>query len=290
MPPSPPPPLPAYRIGVDVGGTNTDAALLDVTAAASPGRGVLASFKAATTPDITSGIARAVRAVLAGGDNTAAETSSSASSAAAAVDRRRILSVTIGTTHFINALLEADAARLSRVAVVRLCGPFTRGLPPFADFPRGLRRVLDGGAHFLDGGLEIDGREIAAVDFGQVRDVVAAIRAAGVDAVALVGVFSPLDHDGRHEEAVRAAMLVTAAEAGFALDVVCSHHVGGPGLLERENATILNAAILKTARRTVAGFRRAMRDLELSCPLFLSQNDGTLIDADEAAAHPIKTF
>jgi N-methylhydantoinase A/oxoprolinase/acetone carboxylase beta subunit len=145
---------------------------------------------------------------------------------------------------------------------------------------------MDGGAHYLDGGFEIDGREIAPLDRSQIAECVRAIREAGVSAVALVGVFSPLDHEGRHEEACKRLML----ELDPGLDIVCSRGVGPPGLLERENATILNAAILATARRTIKGFKAAMRRLDLSCALYLSQNDGTLIDADAAAEYPIKTF
>ncbi|KAK7701027.1 hypothetical protein SLS64_010621 [Diaporthe eres] len=249
-----------YRIGVDVGGTNTDAALLDITAPDTPSRGVLASHKASTTEDITSGIEAAIREVL----------------TASAIDQNKVLSVTIGTTHFINALVEADTRRLSRVAVVRLCGPFTRQIPPFSDFPSGLRRILNGGAYYLDGGLEIDGRE------GGCAEIVAA----GVKAIALVGIFAPLDHAGVHEETCKGIIL----EEAPGLDVVCSHDIGPPGLLERENATILNAAILKTAQKVTRGFKRAMARLRLACPLYLSQNDGTLIDADTAAEYPIKTF
>lgn len=259
-----------YRIGVDVGGTNSDAAILDITAFDQPNRGVLASFKAATTPDITSGIERAVQNVLADSN----------------VRRADVLSVTIGTTHFINALVEADARRLSKVAAVRLCGPFTRQIPPFSDFPAGLRRVLDGGAYYLDGGLEIDGREIAPLDHDKIRKTALEIVASGVHCVALVGVFAPLDHAGIHEETCKKIMLEAAPE----LIVVCSRDLGSTGILERENATILNAAILNTAKRTILGFKRAMARLGLSCPLYLSQNDGTLLEADAAADHPIKTF
>lgn len=259
-----------YRIGVDVGGTNTDAAILDITASNSPTRGVLASYKASTTSDITSGIESAIREVL----------------TTSAIDQKKVLSVTIGTTHFINALVEADTRRLSRVAVIRLCGPFTRQIPPFSDFPSGLRRILDGGACYLDGGLEIDGREIAPLDHEQIRKVVQEIVAAGVRAIAIVGVFAPLDHAGVHEETCKRIIL----EEAPGLDVVCSHDIGPPGLLERENATILNASILKTAQKVTRGFKRAMARLRLACPLYLSQNDGTLIDADTAAEYPIKTF
>jgi N-methylhydantoinase A/oxoprolinase/acetone carboxylase beta subunit len=259
-----------YRIGVDVGGTNTDAAILDIRAADSPGRGILASHKAATTEDITGGIEASIRAVL----------------DASAIDQRRVLSVTIGTTHFINSVVEADARRLDRVAVVRLCGPFTRQIPPFSDFPVGLRGILDGGAFYLDGGFEIDGREIAPLDPEHIRRTSREIAASGVGSVALVGVFSPLDHEGAHEERCKQIMLETVPS----LRIVCSHDIGPTGLLERENATILNAAILRTAAKVIRGFKRAMNRLRLTCPLYLSQNDGTLIEADAAAEYPIKTF
>ncbi|KAL3459357.1 hydantoinase/oxoprolinase [Aspergillus heterothallicus] len=259
-----------YRIGVDVGGTNTDAVVLDVRARDTPGRGVLASHKASTTPDITSGIEAAIRAVL----------------QESQIDQSRVLSVTIGTTHFINALVEADTRRLDRVAVVRLCGPFTRQIPPFSDFPDGLRDILDGGAYYLDGGFEIDGREIAPLNHEQIRQTAREIAASGVRTVALVGIFSPLDYDGLHEETCRKVLLEEASE----LRIVCSHDIGPTGLLERENATILNAAILRTGQRVKHGFQRAMARLGLACPLYLSQNDGTLIDADTAAEFPIKTF
>ncbi|KAF5012672.1 hypothetical protein FDECE_1303 [Fusarium decemcellulare] len=259
-----------YRIGVDVGGTNTDAAILDIRAVDTPGRGVLASHKASTTKDITSGIEAAIRAVIQDSK----------------VDQSRVLSVTIGTTHFINALVEADARRLDRVAVVRLCGPFTRQIPPFSDFPVGLRSILDGGAYYLDGGLEIDGREIAPLDPEQIRKTARDIVASGIKVVALVGVFSPLDHEGVHEEVCKKILSEEAPE----LSVVCSHDIGPTGFLERENATILNAAILRTGHRVKKGFKRAMARLHLTCPVYLSQNDGTLIDADTAAEYPIKTF
>lgn len=259
-----------YRIGVDVGGTNTDAAILDVHALNEPGRGVLASHKSSTTPDITSGIEAAIAAIL----------------KSSAVDQRRVLSVTIGTTHFINALIEADARRLDRVAAVRLCGPFTRQIPPFSGFPVGLHGVLDGGAYYLDGGLEMDGRHIAPLDEEQVRATAREIIVSGVRSVAVVGVFSPLDHDNIYEEKCKKILQDEAPE----LRVVCSQNIGPTGFVERENATILNAAILRTGHKVKNGFKRAMNRLNLTCPLYLSQNDGTLIDADTAADFPIKTF
>jgi N-methylhydantoinase A/oxoprolinase/acetone carboxylase beta subunit len=145
---------------------------------------------------------------------------------------------------------------------------------------------MQGPVYYLDGGLEIDGREILPLDLNQIEETVDDIGKHGITKVALVGVFSPLDHAGIHEERCKELML----KRNPGLDIVCSHSIGGVGLLERENATILNASILAVARRTVNGFKRAMKKLQLSCPLYLTQNDGTLTGADQAAKLPIKTF
>ncbi|EED18300.1 conserved hypothetical protein [Talaromyces stipitatus ATCC 10500] len=260
----------SYRIGVDVGGTNTDCAIIDVTATDDTSRGVCASCKTPTTPDVTSGIYTAIINVL----------------AKSQVNRNDVQSVAIGTTHFVNAVVEADPRRLSKVAVVRLCGPFTRAIPPFSDFPPQLREIMEGPIFYLDGGLEIDGREISTISPKQIQDAVAEIKKAGISTVALVGVFSPLDHQGIQEEACKKMML----ELDPSLSVVCSSKIGNVGLLERENATILNASILNLARKTVRAFCKAISDLQLHCPLFLTQNDGTLTDAATAADLPIKTF
>ena len=103
-----------YRIGCDVGGTNTDAAILDTSRLNDESKGVLATFKTPTTADVTDGIKTAIQRVL---DESQ-------------IDRRKVLNVAIGTTHFVNAVVENDARRLDRVAVIRLCGPYTRSVCP----------------------------------------------------------------------------------------------------------------------------------------------------------------
>lgn len=125
-----------------------------------------------------------------------------------------------------------------------------------------------------------------ALNPDQIKQTVKSIQEAGVEMVALVGVFSPLDHSGMHEEACKKQML----DLDPSLSIVCSSSIGGVGLVERENATILNASILTLAKRTVRAFCRAMIKLRLNCTLFLTQNDGTLTDAETAAELPIKTF
>ncbi|TDZ54502.1 putative D-/L-hydantoinase subunit A [Colletotrichum trifolii] len=262
------------RIGVDVGGTNTDAVAIDLTLQHTPGRGVLAHFKTPTTPDATSGIETAVRAVLAGAD-------------LASHPERRIASVTIGTTHFINAVIERDTRRLQPVGVLRLSKSFLREVPAFAEFPPDFAAALSSYVGVVDGGLHVDGSQEAPVVESQVVAECARIRASGVRAVVVSGVYSPIDEAFRQEERVRA--IIRRELPG--VDVVCSREASASiGFVERENAAILNGAILRYARTTVRRFRLAMTRLRLACPLFLTQNDGTILDAAAAARMPIRTF
>jgi N-methylhydantoinase A/oxoprolinase/acetone carboxylase beta subunit len=112
------------------------------------------------------------------------------------------------------------------------------------------------------------------------------LKAANITNVAIVGVFSALDHTGAHEERCKSLLQSILPS----LSVTCSHTIGGPGLLTRENATILNASILPLARRTIHGFQTAMAQLSLACPLYLTTNEGTLMSASSAAELPIRTF
>lgn len=266
----------SIRIGVDVGGTNTDAVAVDVALASRghPERGVLAFKKTPTTPDATAGIETAVRAVL------------SSAGGGGGINPGRIASVTVGTTHFINSVVERDSRRLQKVAVIRLSRSFLREVPPFADFPEDLAAILNGYCGIVDGGLHIDGSQEAPLKEAQVVAECQKIKALGLRAVVVAGVFSPIDETFQQEN--RAREIILRELPG--IDVVCSHEVANIGLLERENASILNAAILSYARRTVGRFRLAMKRLGLSCPLFITQNDGTILDSLSAARMPIKTF
>ncbi|KAF9225738.1 hydantoinase [Gyrodon lividus] len=259
---------PVLRLGVDVGGTNTDAVLLNISEGSQRGQ-VLASAKHPTTPDVTQGIQNAIQDVL-----------------NQVPDATNIQAVSIGTTHFVNALVERNRTRLDRVAVIRLCGPFTHGTPPFVGFPRDLRNLLQGPCFLVSGGLQIDGSEIASVIVTEIESACEKIEEQAIHAVAVISVFAPIDFTLRQEEHV--ASIVRGKLPN--LDVVCSKDVAHIGLLERENATILNASLLRYAKKTVAGFQKAARALHIKCPLFITSNDGTLLNCAQAARLPIRTF
>jgi N-methylhydantoinase A/oxoprolinase/acetone carboxylase beta subunit len=247
------------RIGIDVGGTNTDAVLLE------DGR-VAHAVKVATTADVTSGILAALAALA----------------RSPAVDRNAIDAVVIGTTHFVNAVLERR--RLTPVAAVRIGLPAAASLPPFCDWPADLAVQVNGGVFMLKGGHDYDGRPIVPFDEAAMRRAAQRIRERGIRSVAIAAIFSPLDPGG--EERAAAILAQECPEARITL----SHRLGRIGLLERENAALLNAALGDLARETVAGFTAALAASGIAAPLYLTQNDGTVMRAETATALPVMSF
>jgi N-methylhydantoinase A/oxoprolinase/acetone carboxylase beta subunit len=72
--------------------------------------------------------------------------------------------------------------------------------------------------------------------------------------------------------------------------VTLSHELGRIGLLERENAALLNAALVGLARRTTRAFTEALRASGLTAPVYLTQNDGTVMLATTAERFPVYSF
>ena len=104
--------------------------------------------------------------------------------------------------------------------------------------------------------------------------------------MAIVGVYAPIDFTIAQEEHVE--RLLHQHCPGVLTSI--SKRVANIGLLERENATILNASLLSFASSTVHGFRTAATALGLECPVFVTGNDGTLLSLEQAAELPIRTF
>lgn len=204
----------------------------------------------------------------------------------ASVEPSSVASVTIGTTHFVNAVVTRDRTRLSRVAVLRLCGPFSKHAPPCVDWPTPLRNLILGHYALLKGGIEVDGDLISDIREDEIVEQCKTIKEKGITSIVVNGVFAPIDTVEKQEE--RAAEIVKR-ELGN-VDVVLSKTVANLGFLERENAAILNASVLSFARRTIASFQNPIKKLGLTCPVFITQNDGTILSGDAAARLPIRTF
>ena len=247
------------RIGIDVGGTNTDAVLMD-------GVQVISSTKTPTTANVSEGIAAALRGVITD----------------SGIDTAIIDGVMIGTTHFTNAVVERK--RLTPTACIRLGLPATVCLPPMVDWPHDLRELVGANAHLAHGGHEFDGREISAFDPAEIHSIAEKISAAGVKAIAISSVFSPVN--STFEEQAAEIVKAVIPDASITL----SSEIGRIGLLERENAAIMNSCLRQLAARTVDGFKAALDELQIAAPFYISQNDGTLMNADFAKEYPVLTF
>jgi N-methylhydantoinase A/oxoprolinase/acetone carboxylase beta subunit len=234
--------------GIDVGGTNTDAVLV------RDGK-IVERAKVPTTADVRDGILAALSRVK---------------------QDYEIERVHIGTTAFTNALVERQ--NLQAAAAIRIGSPVSEALPPMIDWPGDLRRAVNILTFFVAGGREYDGRPIRAIDRDEISAVARTLAARGISQVALTAVFGT----SYPEDEIQIAEWLRSEYP--ALQVTLSHRIGRFGILERENATLLNAMLRPLAERTVAGFQAAV-----PANLFISQNDGTAMRAESAAQLPIFT-
>jgi len=248
------------RVGIDVGSTNTDAVIVD-----EKGK-LVHAVKHPTTADITTGILEALKRVV----------------REAGVSEDDIVAVMFGTTHGLNAIIQRK--KLLRVGVVRIGLPATASIEPMADWPMDLRKAIGDMKVLVRGGFEYSGEEIAPLDEDALHRIAERFRELGVEAVAVTSVFSPVKPD--HE--LRAAEIFRKVLGDIPISL--SYTIGSIGLLERENATILNAAIIGVMRKAISAVKETMNELGLShAKLFIAQNDGTIMSAEQAEKYPIFT-
>ena len=164
-----------YKLGIDVGGTNTDAVLIDENLQ------VVAAVKNPTSGDISMGIMGAVDAVL---DESG-------------VDRTLIGQAMLGTTQCTNAIVERKG--LAPIAILRIGAPATVGIPPMVDWADDIAAVCVD-ALIIEGGFEYDGKRLAEFDEAACRAFFEGVRGR-VEAVAVSSVFSTV----RNDDELRAA-------------------------------------------------------------------------------------
>jgi len=247
------------RIGIDVGGTNTDAVVMD-------GDNVLAGVKAVTTADVMTGVVEALKKVL----------------AASKMKPGSVDVVMIGTTHFTNAVVQRRD--LAKTAAVRLGLPATASLPPMVDWPEDLRATIGNHYWMAHGGNEFDGRVISPLDEDELLGIAAEIKAKGIKSIAITSVFSPVSNEFEK----RAGEIFAKALPGAHISL--SSDIGRIGLLERENAAIMNACLRDLSAHVIDAFRKAITETGITGRFYLTQNDGTLMDAAYAERFPVLTF
>ena len=247
------------QIGVDVGGTNTDGVIL------SEGK-VLVSEKTTTTEDVGDGVFNIIKTVLTKGN----------------ISPDKISSVMIGTTHFTNALVERK--KLQKIAAIRLSLPAADSLEQMIGWPSDLIDNINPIKYFAKGGYEVDGREISKLDKDEIKKITEEIANKNYKNIAINSVYSPLNSEMELEANEIIKNIIPDA------NISLSHSIGKVGLIERENATIINAALANLAVDIVESFKNALKKLNIDAPLYISQNDGTLMRPDKVKQYPVLTF
>ncbi|MBQ1302982.1 MAG: hydantoinase/oxoprolinase family protein [Firmicutes bacterium] len=249
-----------YKLGIDVGGTNTDAVII------SDALEVVAEIKRPTSSDVYSGIVDAIRSVM----------------EQSGIDPGSIRQAMLGTTQCTNAIVERK--NLAPVALIRIGAPATTGLPPMVDWAEDIRSTVIADT-VVRGGFEYDGSLLAELDEEAIRSFLESVKGKAAS-IAVSCVFSGVrdEHEKRAAEICREVL-------GDEIPVSVSCEIGSMGLIERENATILNAALVYVARNFTEGFARSLEEMGIrSADIYLSQNDGTLMTMEHARRYPVLTI
>jgi len=258
---------PKLLIGLDVGGTNVDAVLLNAV-----NKKLITATKHPATRDIKVGIRKVLGVLAAKAESKEEE------------GIPNVQGVFIGTTAFINALLEGRG--LSKVGCLRLghCG---RELLPGILMPSSLRKVIlehknKINVWNIDGGHNYDGSVIRKLDWTEVDRVVTEVKTQGIDALVVSAIFSPVSPE-QEEKVCQYIQNKLPQVKCFA-----SSHIGRLGILYRENSAILNAALLPLAKRTIGGILKAVHEfIPSDVPVLLTTNDGAALPISEAIKWPV---
>lgn len=242
-------------MGIDTGGTYTDAALVDHESGA-----VLAAAKALTTRhDLTVGIAGAVAAVCGQANQAGASLSMSGQ-----LGPERIGLVALSTTFATNAIAEGQGSPICLLLI-----GYDRELMEQYGF-ESLLPTDD--VVYVPGGHDLLGNEATALDEQAIREAVAS-RAGLVEAFAVSSYFGV--RNPTHE--LRAKALIeelTAAQdrsgAGAPLPVTCGHELtSNLNAVRRATTVALNARLIPLLRELITSVRRTLEAHSIEAPLMV---------------------
>ncbi|MBB5517149.1 N-methylhydantoinase A/oxoprolinase/acetone carboxylase beta subunit [Rubricella aquisinus] len=250
----------AILLGLDTGGTYTDAALLEEARLAEGPSALLGKAKALTTHrDLSQGIGAAIRAALGVGHVRAEDVSL----------------VALSTTLATNALVEGQGQRAALVLI------------GFAEADRARGGLLDALGEdpliAVAGGHGTSGQEATALDEAGLRAALAQLPD-GIGGVAIASLFAV--RNPAHE--VRARQIVADVTG---LPVTCSHElsnqIGGP---KRALTALLNARLIGLITGLIGAATRELTEIGITAPLMVVRGDGALVSADFARMRPVETI
>lgn len=244
----------AMLLGVDTGGTYTDAVLIRDEEV------VIASAKALTTRhDLAIGVGAAVRAVLAQADVIAAE----------------VTLASLSTTLATNALVEGQGGRVALIYI----GFRARDLEA-----HGLKDALKGDPSIiLEGGHDHAGSEAAPLD----ETGLTAFLEKHKDAVSGFAIASQFATRNPAHEQRAAALVRQITGRPVSASHMLSAKLNGP---KRALTAVLNARLIGLTLRLIGRAEDVLADIGVTAPMTVVRGDGALMSAEQARTRPIETI
>lgn len=242
-------------LGIDTGGTYTDAVLFDEE------KGVLQASKSLTTKNrLSDGLHAAAKQVLADQPD---------------LDPKDIKLISISTTLATNAIVEDHGGSVGLILIGQPAATLERA---------GLKSVMGTDpVIFLEGGHSAQGDEKEPLDIEHARTVIRE-QAKKVNAFAVAGYFAV--RNPSHEKQIRDLI---REECG--LPVTCSYELSNALDAPRRALTaVLNARLVPLIQQLILAVREFQAELDLDCPLMVVKGDGSLISADTALRRPVETI
>ncbi len=259
----------AVALGIDTGGTYTDAVLVDHVTGE-----VLAAAKALTTRhDLSIGIAEAMTAVFEVSQSKS--TNQQINKSAIADLKSEIELVALSTTFATNAIAEGQGSPVCLLLI---------GYDPELMEQYGFQHELvTDDVVYLDGGHDVLGNEVVPLDEGATREAILA-RRGKVESFAVSGYFGV--RNPTHELRVRKLV-----EELTGLSVTCGHELTTRlNAVRRATTVTLNARLIPLLRELIATVRQTLDEQGLTAPLMVVKGDGSLVRAEWAMRRPIETI
>ncbi len=243
-------------LGIDTGGTYTDAVLVEYATDQ-----ILGSAKALTThQDLSIGIGEAVEAVL---------------RQRGVPDPSEVRLVALSTTLATNAIVEGQGSPVCLILI---------GYDPDLIRRYGFEdELVTDDVVYVAGGHDAHGDEVAPLDEDALRDAVRT-RRDRVEAFAVSGYFAV--RNPAHE--LRAQELV---QEWTGLPVTCGHHLTSRlNSVRRATTAALNASLVPLLRDLIQTVRGSLAEHSITAPLMVVKGDGSLVRAEWAMLRPIETI
>jgi len=247
------------RVGIDVGGTFTDAVAID-----NDTLDIVSQVKVHTThrakAGVAEGVIQALQTLLAQGGLASDE----------------IIFIAHGTTQATNALLEGDVAAVGIVGMGHgLDGLRARGQTDVEDMELARDRILRTFHTYLDTSHPPEQQVIA--------QAIADLVGRGAQAIVAAEAYSVDD------PANELRVMEVAKAAG--LPACGSHQISKRyGLKARTRTAVINASILPTMIRTADMTEASVRQAGIRAPLMIMRGDGGAMGIDEMRSRPILTL